>query len=104
VIAVREAARLHGFPDWFGFHATKWHGFRQVGNAVPPPLARAVARTVVAAAGADPPRRSGEPLRLGSELLLRMTMPEAAGRYQLAPELLPVNVRAVARRRAGEAA
>ncbi len=25
-ISVREMARLHGFPDWFRFHATKWHG------------------------------------------------------------------------------
>ena len=28
-ITVREMARLHGFPDWFRFHATKWHGARQ---------------------------------------------------------------------------
>lgn len=42
VITVREAARLHSYPDWFRFHATKWHGFRQIGNSVPPLLARAV--------------------------------------------------------------
>ena len=42
-ITVREAARLQSFPDWFEFDATIWHGFRQVGNAVPPNLARAVA-------------------------------------------------------------
>ena len=42
-ITVREAARLQSFPDWFEFEATIWHGFRQVGNAVPPNLARAVA-------------------------------------------------------------
>ena len=46
VISVREAARLHGFPDWFRFSAAKWHGFRQVGNAVCPPLAKAVAESV----------------------------------------------------------
>jgi DNA (cytosine-5)-methyltransferase 1 len=45
-ITVREAARLHSFPDWFCFHATKWHGFRQIGNSVPPRLARAVAESV----------------------------------------------------------
>ncbi len=45
-ITVREAARLHSFPDWFQFHPTKWHGFRQVGNSVPPLLARAVARRI----------------------------------------------------------
>jgi DNA (cytosine-5)-methyltransferase 1 len=45
-ITVREGARLHSFPDWFQFHPTKWHGFRQVGNSVPPLLARAIARPV----------------------------------------------------------
>lgn len=45
-ITVREAARLHSFPDWFQFHHTKWHGFRQVGNSVPPVLARAIAHQV----------------------------------------------------------
>lgn len=42
-VTVREMARLHGFPDWFRFHPTKWHGARQVGNAVCPPVARAIA-------------------------------------------------------------
>jgi DNA (cytosine-5)-methyltransferase 1 len=45
-ISVREAARLHSFPDWFQFHGTQWHGFQQVGNSVPPFLARAVARSL----------------------------------------------------------
>jgi DNA (cytosine-5)-methyltransferase 1 len=45
-ITVREAARLHSFPDFFQFDGTKWHGFRQVGNSVPPLLARAVAATI----------------------------------------------------------
>ena len=36
VITVREAARIQGFPDWFQFHATKWHSFRMIGNSVSP--------------------------------------------------------------------
>ena len=48
-ITVREAARLHSFPDWFDFHPTKWHGFRQIGNSVPPRLARAVAKSILRA-------------------------------------------------------
>ena len=36
VITPREAARLQGFPDWFQFHSTKWHSFRQIGNSVSP--------------------------------------------------------------------
>lgn len=39
VIAPREAARLQGFPDWFQFHPTKWHAFRQLGNSVSPIIA-----------------------------------------------------------------
>ncbi|MBP8810673.1 MAG: DNA cytosine methyltransferase [Kofleriaceae bacterium] len=45
-ITVREAARLHSFPDAFQFAGTIWHGFRQVGNAVPPLLAEVVALQV----------------------------------------------------------
>jgi DNA (cytosine-5)-methyltransferase 1 len=45
-ITVREAARLQSFPDRFQFHHTQWHGFQQVGNSVPPHLARAVADSV----------------------------------------------------------
>lgn len=45
-ITTREAARLHSFPDWFVFHGTRWHDFRQIGNSVPPMLARAVAAEI----------------------------------------------------------
>ena len=39
VITPREASRLQGFPDWFQFHPTKWHAFRQIGNSVSPIVA-----------------------------------------------------------------
>lgn len=42
VITPREAARLQGFPDWFQFHETKWHSFRQIGNSVSPIVAEAL--------------------------------------------------------------
>ncbi|WP_430402799.1 DNA cytosine methyltransferase [Fluviicola sp.] len=42
VITPREAARLQGFPDWFQFHETKWHSFRQIGNSVCPVAAEKV--------------------------------------------------------------
>jgi DNA (cytosine-5)-methyltransferase 1 len=48
-ITVREAARLHSFPDWFQFHQTQWHGFRQIGNSVPPRLAMVVAKSLTKA-------------------------------------------------------
>ena len=45
-VSVREAARLQGFPDSFVFRGSRSAQFRQVGNAVPPLLALAVAKTV----------------------------------------------------------
>lgn len=45
-ISVREAARLQSFPDGFRFAGAMNAAFRQIGNAVPPLLALAVARTL----------------------------------------------------------
>jgi DNA (cytosine-5)-methyltransferase 1 len=42
-ISVREAARLQSFPDGFKFSGTMNPAFKQIGNAVPPLLAKAVA-------------------------------------------------------------
>lgn len=47
-ITHREAARLMGFPDDFRFIGTKIEIARQIGNAVPPHLAGALAATVKA--------------------------------------------------------
>jgi DNA (cytosine-5)-methyltransferase 1 len=46
-ISVREAARLQSFPDGFSFSGTMNPAFRQIGNAVPPLLARAVASQIM---------------------------------------------------------
>lgn len=77
VITVREAARLHSYPDWFRFHSTKWHGFREIGNSVPPLLARAVAAEVRQALRAKPVRPA-ETLQLGDEELLYLDMRAAS--------------------------
>ena len=50
-ITVREAARLHGYPDWFAFYPKVHHGFRQVGNSVSPFVARAVGYEMARALG-----------------------------------------------------
>ena len=46
VITPREAARLQGFPDWFVFHSTKWHSFRQIGNSVSPIVSERLIRVL----------------------------------------------------------
>ena len=47
-ITHREAARFQSFPDDFAFAGTKIEIAKQIGNAVPPRLAAAVAQSVVA--------------------------------------------------------
>lgn len=82
VITVREAARLHSYPDWFRTHVTKWHGFRQIGNSVPPLLGRAVATAVMSALGRTP-EKPVRKMRLGEPGLLSMNMGEAAAYFSV---------------------
>ena len=46
IISMREGARLQSFRDNFVFHGTKTSQYKQIGNAVPPLLARAIAETI----------------------------------------------------------
>ncbi len=77
VISVREAARLHSFPDWFRLHQTKWHGFRQVGNSVPPLLAQALGKKIITALGFTPTIPPGS-INLGEPQLLRFVACQAS--------------------------
>jgi DNA (cytosine-5)-methyltransferase 1 len=45
-ITLREGARLQGFPDDFVFLGNREEGARLIGNAVPPPLAKALGRAI----------------------------------------------------------
>lgn len=56
-LTLREAARVQSFPDWFRFAGAPSNAFRQIGNAVPPKLGEAVARSVVKALNDDPSDR-----------------------------------------------
>ncbi len=87
VITVREAARIHSYPDWFRFNATKWHGFRQIGNSVPPLLARAVASSIIDGLGA-PRIKPSEVLELGSSFLLSMAMKDAARFFGVSQDVI----------------
>ncbi|KAK1367204.1 DNA (cytosine-5)-methyltransferase [Heracleum sosnowskyi] len=44
IVTVRECARSQGFPDSYQFYGNILHKHRQIGNAVPPPLAYALGR------------------------------------------------------------
>lgn len=93
VITVREAARLHGFPDWFRFHATKWHGFREIGNSVPPILARAVANEILRADGLAP--SVGVETPLGNPLVLNATATMAERHFGYSERVIPQRTRKV---------
>ena len=92
-ITVREAARLHSYPDWFRFHVTKWHGFRQIGNSVPPFLAQAVASKVVEKLGRA--TEGKERVRTSSLELLELDMSGAALRYGVESTVIPPRTRKV---------
>ncbi len=92
VITVREAARLHSYPDWFRFHTTKWHGFRQIGNSVPPLLGRAVASKVMAALGVKP-EKPGRMLKQGEAQLLTFPMWRASQYFGVAKDVIAQRTR-----------
>ena len=69
-ISVREAARLQSFPDGFAFTGSTMNpAFRQIGNAVPPLLAKSLATQMMKALRgeeretADEPRREAAAIR-----------------------------------------
>jgi DNA (cytosine-5)-methyltransferase 1 len=70
-LTVREGARLQSFPDWFSFVGTEASQFEQVGNAVPPMFAKAIAREVWAAIKGEPPLPESLVPRDGQLSLLR---------------------------------
>jgi DNA (cytosine-5)-methyltransferase 1 len=92
-ITVREAARLHSYPDWFRFHVTKWHGFRQIGNSVPPLLAKAVADEIIRCIKERYLTKPARTKELGADKLLHMQMASAAELYGVDRHVIAPRVR-----------
>ena len=91
-ITVREAARLHSYPDWFRFHVTKWHGFRQIGNSVPPLLAKAVAQEIIKVLEISPIKLTKK-YKLEREELLSFNLSQAAKYYHVSPDVIGKRIR-----------
>lgn len=92
VITVREAARLHSYPDWFRFHTTKWHGFRQIGNSVPPQLGRAVASQIIMALDVKAYKPQAV-LQTGKDHLLAFQMWHASQHFGVAKNVIAQRTR-----------
>jgi len=79
-ITVREAARLHGYPDWFRFYPTKWHGYKQIGNSVCPPVSKAIGRELRTIFDSTAPGYAPEAIKLSETFQLPSNRPRQSKR------------------------
>ena len=70
-LTIREASRIHTFPDWFQFHRTIWHGFREIGNAVVPILAKSIGTQVIKCLNIDESTLETKELDLVDDSILK---------------------------------
>ena len=88
-ITVREAARLHTFPDWFVFHQTIWHGFREIGNAVIPLLGKVLADEVIKCLAIDVTRLEIRQLDSVDLNYLNINMEKASKYWHISGDIIP---------------
>ena len=88
-ITVREAARLHTFPDWFRFHNTIWHGFREIGNAVIPLLSKSLGDQIIKAMGLEIKNFEIYNLNLQDDKILNFNMGQASKYWGIPDDVIP---------------
>ncbi|MGK7931583.1 MAG: DNA cytosine methyltransferase [Microcystaceae cyanobacterium] len=88
-ITIREAARLHTFPDWFQFHRTIWHGFREIGNAVIPLLAKRLGDEIINALDIDINTLDSLKLDPVDNIYLSYNMGQASAYWDVPPDTIP---------------
>ncbi len=88
-ITVREAARLHTFPDWFRFHNTIWHGFREIGNAVIPFLSKSLGSQIIKAMDINTDDLETYLLEPANEELLNYNMGQASKYWDIPDDVIP---------------
>ena len=94
-ISIREAARLHTYPDWFQFHRTIWHGFREIGNSVIPILSKELGEVVIKALGIDVRKLEKLCLPAVDRDILRFNMSQASQFWGVTDDAIPKRKRLV---------
>jgi DNA (cytosine-5)-methyltransferase 1 len=77
-----------GYPDWFRFGASISTGFRQVGNSVAPPVARAIGAEILKSMGIIPtsPERA---IALSKDFLLDHNLTTASQYFNVPGDRIP---------------
>jgi DNA (cytosine-5)-methyltransferase 1 len=94
-ITIREAARLHTFPDWFQFHRTIWHGFREIGNAVIPMLSKCLGDEIIECLKIDVKTIKIRDLPEIESQYLTYNMGQASDYWQVPNDVIPKRKRGI---------
>jgi DNA (cytosine-5)-methyltransferase 1 len=88
-ISIREAARLHTFPDWFEFHRTIWHGFREIGNAVIPLMAKFLGMSIINCLNVNLSSLEIRELETIDNTILQYNLGQASNYWQVSQDVIP---------------